>query len=61
MSLIKVRAVAGRVAFESPTGKRIPHDKFVQVERTAYIDRLVRVHGDIEVQEDKPKPVKPAE
>lgn len=57
--LIKVRAVPGRIAFTAARGgKQIPSDgDGINVERTAWIDRLIRVHGDIEVVEPvKAKP-----
>lgn len=51
--LIKVRAVPGRIAYTAARGgKLIPSDgDGINVERTAWIERLIRVHGDIEVVE----------
>lgn len=68
MSRIYVRTLPGRVARESRNGEFIPSDRFVPVSPSAYIDRLLNVHGDIEVQPEKevqkdtpkPKPDKPA-
>lgn len=62
MSRIYVRTLPGRVARESRNGEFIPSDRFVPVAPSAYIDRLLNVHGDIEVRKDapKPKPDKPA-
>ena len=56
MDIIKVKAVAGRVARISPRGAFIPHDRFIPVENTFYIQRLLRVHGDIELQPADEKP-----
>lgn len=50
MSKIYVRAVHGRIARESPQGAFIPDNAFVPVQHTAYIDRLINVHGDIQVK-----------
>lgn len=50
MSMISVKAREGRVARESPNGKFIPTDKFVSVEHTAYIRRLIHEWGDLEVE-----------
>lgn len=58
MPMIFVRAVEGRVARESAKGRLIASDKFVPVNDTPYIRRLIEVHGDIEVRKDpEPKPV----
>lgn len=48
---IQVRAKPGRVAFSAPRGgKRIPEDEVgILVERTSWIQRLLDVHGDIEI------------
>lgn len=55
MQVISVRAVAGRVARKSPKGDFIPHDRYVPVEKTEYVARLLHVHGDIELEPEKPK------
>lgn len=47
---ILVRAVTGRIARTSYNGRFIPHDEFVEVELTMYIERLLYVHGDLEVE-----------
>lgn len=58
MSVIFVRAVAGRKAYDAPRGgKRIPNDEYVPVKPTPWINRLLRFHGDIELKpETKPTP-----
>lgn len=49
--LINVRCRKGRVAFSAPVnGNLIPDDRFVPVEKTAYIDRLINFHKDLEVE-----------
>lgn len=48
MPMIYVRAKPGVIARMSPRGPVIPHDKYVPVEDTAYIRRLLDHHGDIE-------------
>lgn len=57
MSTIKVMAVEGRVVRESPRGPMIPSDRYVSVENTRYIQRLIHVHGDLLAEPDKVKPV----
>lgn len=52
---IKVRAVPGRIVRTAPNGDFIPSDRFVTVEHTHYIERLILVHADLEV-EPEPKP-----
>lgn len=56
--LIRVRTKDGRVATTAPAGgKAITHDAVgTLVERTTWIDRLLTVHGDIEVVEQKAAP-----
>lgn len=44
---IKVKAAEGRVARDGPNGRYIPADKFMEVQETAYIRRLIDVHGDL--------------
>lgn len=49
MQKISVRAVQGRVAFTAARGGvRIPSEKYVEVDNTPWIGRLLDVHGDIE-------------
>lgn len=51
MEKISVKAVQGRVAFTAARGGvRIPADKYVEVDKTPWIDRLLEVHGDIEAK-----------
>lgn len=50
MAIIKVKAVEGRIARRSKNGDFIPSDRFVRVEHTPYIDRLIHVHGDLLVE-----------
>lgn len=58
MSMIRVKTVEGRRAYTAPRGgKPIPTDRYVDVEHTAYIERLLNFHQDI-VQETAAK--KPA-
>lgn len=48
---IRVKAKEGRVAFTAPRGGRqIPHDRYIAVDKTPWIVRLLEHHGDI-VQE----------
>lgn len=48
---VSVKTKAGRVAFSAPRGgEAIPHDRYIAVERTPWIERLISVHGDIEVE-----------
>jgi hypothetical protein len=53
---VMVRAVEGRLARVSPTGRTIPHDKFVPAEMTPYLDRLINHHGDVVVETDPERP-----
>lgn len=56
MPRISVKAKKGRVAYDAPRGgRRIPEDRFVSVDETPYIMRLLDHHGDI-VQESKATP-----
>jgi hypothetical protein len=55
MAMIYVRTRPGRRAYYE--GKVIPNDKFIPVMDTPYIRRLVRHHGDLEVEgEEGQKP-----
>jgi len=63
MEKISVKAVEGRVAFTAPRGgAKIPSDKYVEVDKTPWIMRLLEKHGDI-VQEkaSKKSQAKPSE
>lgn len=68
MSMIYVRAKAGRRAYDAPRkGKIIPHDNFVPVPDNPYIRRLIDVHEDLELQsgasrkeKEKEKPATPS-
>lgn len=46
---ISVRSLAGRLARTSPRGPFIPSDRYIDVEATSYVMRLLNVHGDIEL------------
>lgn len=53
MATIFVRCLPDRVANTAPSGGRpIPRDRFIPVQDTPWIRRLIAVHGDIEVQPD---------
>lgn len=54
MPMISVKAKEGRVAYDSPRGNIIPTDDFKLVDDTPWIRRLLEVHGDIEVEVQKP-------
>jgi hypothetical protein len=65
---VSVKAVPGRLAFTAPRGgASIPHDRYVEVEETKYIRRLIDFHGDIveepaaPTSKPKQKPAKPDE
>jgi hypothetical protein len=47
MKLIRVAPIPGRIAFASATGGRVI-DKPMTVPETAWLRRLIDVHGDIE-------------
>ena len=47
---ISVRAVTGRIARTSARGDVIPHDRYIPVEKSHYINRLLDHWGDIEVE-----------
>jgi hypothetical protein len=54
MPLIYVRTKPGRIAREAPKGNLIPEGKYVPVQHTPYIERLLSVHGDIEARQEAP-------
>ena len=58
MPMIYVKAVAGRVARESPKGRLLSSDKWEPVTETPYVRRLIEVHGDLVERKDVPKVVK---
>lgn len=59
--LIWVQAKPDRIARVSPRGEFIPATHAIAVEKTAYITRLIDVHGDIFLAQDPTaKPAKPA-
>lgn len=60
MQIIRAKTVEGRIAREAPRGAFIPDDRYVPVERTHYVDRLLTVHGDIELEPTK-QPVEAVE
>jgi hypothetical protein len=60
MEKISVKAVKGRKAFTAPRGGvSIPHDRYITVDKSPYIDRLLNHHGDIALEPSKPKPKEP--
>lgn len=51
MKLISVKTKPDRIAYDAPKGgQRIPNDKFVEVQHTHWIERLIHHHGDLEVE-----------
>lgn len=58
MAMIYVKTKPGRKAFYR--GKVIPQDKFLPVANTPYIQRLIHVWEDVEVQGDDGKVKAPA-
>ena len=59
LKTIRVKAVAGRIARNGPSGELIPDDRYVTVDETPYMKRLINHHGDVTVEpEKKPAPVK---
>ena len=51
MASIRVRALPDRVVYDAPRGgKRIPSDKFVSVQGSNYIRRLIEHWGDVELE-----------
>lgn len=66
MEKISVKAVEGRQAFTAARGGvKIPHDNYIEVDKTPWIMRLLQKHGDITAKDDKSssskKTAKPAE
>lgn len=52
---VKVRTLPDRIAYTDESMKRrIPNDQFIEVPRTPYIDRLLSLHGDIELESSAP-------
>jgi len=51
---LRVKAVEGRVARVSPQGEMIPHDRYILVDVTPYMARLINVHGDVTVEQTQP-------
>lgn len=62
MSLIYVKTKPGRRAFaDRKDREEIPSDRFIGVENTPLIQRLIHFYGDIEVgQKPTATPTKPA-
>lgn len=58
MKMIKVKAVKGRVVREAPDGDFIPADRFVPVEETHYVRRLIDLHGDL-IEQGPDQPTEP--
>lgn len=54
MTVVKIKAKPDRVARVSPRGSFIPSDRFIPVEETPYIRRLINVHKDVIVEPKKP-------
>ncbi len=54
MTQVTIKAVEGRVARVSPRGHAIPHDRYVTVPLTPYLDRLINVHKDVTEKPDVP-------
>jgi hypothetical protein len=51
LETVSIKAVEGRKAFTAAKGGvRIPHDKYIEVERTTWIERLINVHQDVTVE-----------
>lgn len=59
MPRVNVKTKPGRVAFTAMRGERIPNDRYVPVELTPWIQRLLEVHGDIERERER-EPAAPA-
>jgi hypothetical protein len=61
MEKISVKAVEGRVAFTAPRdGVRIPTDRYIEVDKTKWIMRLLDHHQDIVQETTKSAPAKTA-
>lgn len=51
---LSVKAKAGRIAFTEPrNGKQIPHDRYISVDDTPWIRRLLEHHEDITLEPTK--------
>jgi len=57
---IKVKAKPDRVVRVSPRGEMIPSDRFIAVEATPYIMRLLNHHQDLIQEPQPPAPSAPA-
>lgn len=58
MTKVSVKAVEGRIARDAPNGNFIPSDRFVTVDRTHYVARLIDHWGDLVIEPKAAKPVK---
>lgn len=58
---IRVKAVEGRVARVSPKGEMIPHDRYILVDLTPYMARLINVHEDVTVEQTQPDQIRAKE
>lgn len=57
---IKVKAEPDRIVRVSPRGEMIPSDRFILVEATPYIMRLLNHHQDLIQEPQAPAPSAPA-
>jgi len=57
---INVKAKPDRVARVSPRGEMIPSDRFISVQVTPYILRLLNHHEDLIQESQPPAPSAPA-
>lgn len=53
MPMIYVKPVPGVVARMSPRGPVLPADKYTPVQDSAYLQRLIHVHKDVVVRDEK--------
>lgn len=58
MQKVRIRVRPGRVAYSAPTGGRrlTADDGWVTVPLTAWVQRLIEVHGDVEVEQPEAPP-----
>lgn len=47
---VRLKAKKGRIARVSARGEMIPHDRFINVQMTPYVQRLINKWGDVEVE-----------